>query len=99
VELASVLGQRRRKGEMTLKDAIGILNDFAALPLVVVPAIALVAPALALMERISCSIYDGIYLALAEQLGVPLVTADRKLAQAARADPHGPPIRLLAEMG
>jgi predicted nucleic acid-binding protein len=42
---------------------------------------ALAVPSLELSLAAELSVYDGLYAVLAESLGVPLVTADRRLAE------------------
>jgi len=64
------------------------LADLFALPLLVAPPNAVEARACArTAARYGLTFYDGTYLALAEALDCPLVTADRRLAR--RAAPSG----------
>jgi predicted nucleic acid-binding protein len=83
LEVASVWRGALRGGHMIDGRAQQALADLAALPLAR-------APHRALMPRIwelgdNVSVYDAAYVALAEVLGVPLITADRKLTRATGA--------------
>ena len=51
---------------------------------IIYPSIALFPRAFAIASQIRVSVYDAIYLALAEQENCPLVTADIKLINAAQ---------------
>lgn len=68
----------RRLGETVARDA---LEEALALPQqLVVPSAAHIRRAYALRDRIRVA--DGLYVALADELGCPLVTTDRRLASA-----------------
>jgi predicted nucleic acid-binding protein len=60
------------------REAFAILRT---LPLQTVSSSELAPVALDLALALGLSVYDGTYAALAEKLGVPLVTADAKLAR------------------
>ena len=53
----------------------------------------LIDPAFALAAEIGASLYDGLFLALALQLGGQLVTADRKLLKKIEASRHVDQVR------
>lgn len=54
-------------------------------PLILVPAsYASVVPAMTIAGEISHTVYDSAYLSLAAELGCPLLTADRRLHEAAK---------------
>ena len=77
-----------------LEDALEALTDLFSIPLEVVPpAMASANATLQLASLRGISYYDATYVALAELLDCPLITADRRLAQRARATGH---VRLLA---
>jgi predicted nucleic acid-binding protein len=80
VETANALTLYVRAGRMTPSQAARALSDVLALRLRLEPLEALVAPALEAALRHGISAYDACYLALAEQTGALLVTADRRLA-------------------
>jgi len=69
-KLMSIDEARRRSDALTL-----LLDDIQS-------DAALVSPALELAQRFETSMYDGMYLALAEKLDCELVTADRRLVNA-----------------
>lgn len=73
---------RRRVAARKLRDdhALDALNRFAGLPLRRIVHTGLLDRAWQL--RHNHSFYDGLYVALAEVLDVPLVTLDRRLARA-----------------
>jgi predicted nucleic acid-binding protein len=77
-EWRNVLAGYLRRGEL---DVAGALERVAAAEALFRGREYLVeaAPVLDLVARSSCSAYDCEYVALARQLGVPLVTADRRL--------------------
>ena len=76
---------RTRAGRTRLARARGdqaaaALDDLLSLPLVVYPTAPLLARAWELRHNLT--VYDGCYVALAEALEAPLVTADRRLFDA-----------------
>ena len=68
------------------EDALEALTDLFSIPLEVVPlAMASASATLQLASLRGISYYDSTYVALAEMLDCLLITADRRLAQRARA--------------
>jgi predicted nucleic acid-binding protein len=81
IEVANVLDRRRRDREITQADcrtAVGFLRHAIELR----PSAGLVGAAQDLAAERSLTVYDAIYLALALDEGLRLVTADRRLASA-----------------
>lgn len=80
VEVANVLAARRKIPAAVVNR---VLDDLAALPMEVVPyhhAMAKAAVALADQHRLS--VYDGLYVALAQQTNIQLLTEDTALLNA-----------------
>jgi len=74
-EMGNVLGKRAHDPE-------GAFRSFLDLPLKIHrPGPGMLLRALAIMARKGGSFYDTIYGALSEDLGIPLVTADRQQAR------------------
>lgn len=95
-EVGNALWKRRRRGEST-GDGIelaGLANIFAQL----VPTIELVDSALVLASRLDHSMYDCLYLALAERENVPIVTGDARFLAVCRAHGLGHRIVMLADI-
>jgi len=80
VETVAVLRKRWLAGDLTARRFRSAVDDLLALPLARVPAGALMIRAFEL--RATVSAYDAAYLALAEGLSCPLITADARLARA-----------------
>jgi len=79
VEVLSAIARLERGGVITAEVARAALRDAGELvQQLVVPDPALVGRAFELRERIR--VVDGLYIALAERLGCPLVTTDGRLA-------------------
>jgi predicted nucleic acid-binding protein len=79
-ETANALTLYVRAGRMTPSQAGRALSHVLSIRIGLEPLRALVAPALEAALRHGISAYDACYLALAEQTGAVLVTADRRLA-------------------
>ena len=84
-EVGSVLRKKCRRGEIGSEDAEAALRDLLAIPLEVHSAQPLLMQAFALSGRWACSVYDGIYLALAERQACHLVTCDDKFIRTVQA--------------
>jgi predicted nucleic acid-binding protein len=80
LEVASVWRRALRGGGFGEDRARQALLDLAALPLVRVPHAPLMTRIWELRDNLTP--YDAAYVSLAEALGAPLVTADRKLSRA-----------------
>ena len=83
-ECANALWKRVRWVPWPIEDAAVALDRVLALPFRRVAVGVVVGDALRLAVGLGLSVYDACYVALAVASGLPLVTADRRLAQAAR---------------
>src|SRR5579862_9826422 len=79
VEVANVIWKRHVRGEVDLTEAMDLFADVNRLPLSKTSATDLLRPALELALRLSRSVYDSLYLALAVQTSTIMITADRRL--------------------
>ncbi|MGH3940017.1 MAG: type II toxin-antitoxin system VapC family toxin [Pseudonocardiaceae bacterium] len=80
VEVLSVLRRHLNAGTLDDRRADLAINDLIALPLIRYPHVAIAR--LIWAHRNNLTAYDATYVALAELLDCPLVTTDRKLANA-----------------
>lgn len=83
VEVSAVLRRGLLAGLIEEARAREALTDYRDLPLLRHGHLPLLERVLALRENFSA--YDAVYVALAERLGASLLTADERLARAARA--------------
>ena len=81
-ELLSAIRRLALRGLVTDARATAAVQDIGALPLDVIPSIALRERAFALRRNLTAA--DALFVALAELLDEPLVTKDESLAAAAR---------------
>lgn len=81
-ELANGLLTYVRAGSLSAADAVDVLKAMAILPLHAHRLRDLVPGALSLAAETGLSAYDSCYAVLASSLGIELVTADRRLADA-----------------
>lgn len=84
VETAHALRRKVAGGWLTGAGARAALHGLTDGPIELVPTPPLVRPAMHLADRTSCSVYDACFVALADQRGMPLVTADERLSRAVR---------------
>ena len=80
VEVVSAIRRSRRSGRLEERSARQALVDLMALRLRRLPHRPLLPRIWALRDNLTA--YDAAYVALAEAIGAPLLTADRKLARA-----------------
>ena len=84
IECANILWKKVQIHELTRRNALDCLDLLRRGPIAIVPTRELLADALQLGMALHYPVYDCVYLTLALREGVPLVTADRRLAAAAR---------------
>ena len=75
-----------RRGDLIEQEACERAAALAEAPVAVVQLDRLAAPAMTIALRLGVTIYDALYLALAEQQGAMLITDDRRLLAAAQRD-------------
>ena len=80
VETVSVLRRRWMAGDLSDERFRGAVDDLLALPITRFPVGPMMVRAFELRANITA--YDACYVALAEALACPLITADRRLANA-----------------
>lgn len=88
VECANVLLKHVRRGGYSVREARRDLADLRSLALTAVPTYKLVDGALSIAEAEGITAYDGCYVALADELEVPLITADMKLVRRLAGTAH-----------
>ena len=77
-----MLRRRERRGLLDSRSSHEALDALIDLPILRYPTLILMERAWALRPNLSA--YDAMYAALADALGVPVVTADSRLAVSAR---------------
>ena len=80
VEVLHTLRRLERQRYLDIDRVGDALGDFALLPIARYPTLDFLEPAWGLRHNFTP--YDAAYIALADALGAPLVTADRQLAEA-----------------
>ena len=80
VEVASVLRRHAGNGSLSAQQANAAIGDLLAFPITVYPTAALLRRVWELRPNVTA--YDACYVALAEAVGFPLLTADWRLANA-----------------
>jgi predicted nucleic acid-binding protein len=80
VEVVSALRRQQLHGSLTATQARHALDDLLDVPLLVYPTVPLLRRAWDLRSNLTA--YDACYVALAEALDCPLLTMDRRLADA-----------------
>jgi predicted nucleic acid-binding protein len=98
-EVGNALWGRAARGLITRTDADRGLEALEAVDLTVVESPPLARRALAIACALDRPIYDCVYLACAERLGAPLVTADSRLLRKVSGSPWAPLLRHLGEFG
>jgi predicted nucleic acid-binding protein len=81
-EVSNALAVAVRAEQRSLNDAQSLLDSLLQSPIELHPTTAMAPAALELAATTQLSAYDACYAVLARVLGFPLVTADRRLAEA-----------------
>jgi predicted nucleic acid-binding protein len=84
IEVTSVLRRHAHAGRLTVDQATAAVHDVLDFPISVFPTEPLLQRVWDLRDNLS--LYDACYVALAEALDTPLLTADRRLAHAPGID-------------
>ncbi len=85
-EALNAIWAASRRGDLVEQEAQERAATLAEAPVAAVPLGQLATAAMTIALRLGITIYDSLYLALAEQQDATLVTDDRRLLQAARRD-------------
>ena len=85
VEMGNIIWKKRRKNEIASADASLVIDGLQQLPWRVTSTESLLEDAYKIATRLDRTVYDSCYLALAQRLGCPFVTADDRLANAVAA--------------
>jgi len=79
IEIANALTRAERKGILRSPQATILLSDILSTPPNLHPSLPLLARAMELSSQTRSSVYDCLYIALAEREGCDVITADEKL--------------------
>lgn len=86
-EAVNVLWSKVFRGDLTATDAEERMTVLLRAPIIETPIAALMPRAFRIAVAHMVTIHDALYVALAEQRDVPLVTADERLIQRMAGDP------------
>jgi predicted nucleic acid-binding protein len=90
VECANIFWKQVRKGTLTAAEAALYDANLHGMPLLRTPTYDLTSTALPIATAHDITVYDACYVALADRLAVPLITADQKLEAKLAGTPYSP---------
>jgi len=96
-EVGNLMWKRVRRGELAPEEAHQILRALLDAPLEICPTSVLIDAALSIALEIGCSVYDGLYVALATLDEAPLITADENLWRRTRGTAYQDLVLRLAD--
>ena len=79
VEAANVLNKKNLTGELSESESNQLLSDILTVPIRLFPHRPIIVRAFELAREHNLTVYDMLYLALAEEHGAVIFTCDRKL--------------------
>jgi len=85
-EVANAIWKCWRQRLISESDADAMLSALFACPVHIEPAMRLLSPALKIAARYDRAVYDALFVALAQDRGLPAVTADEPLHNVIRTD-------------
>jgi predicted nucleic acid-binding protein len=97
-EMSNIAWKKVQRAELAPADAADLVAELPNLPLSRHPILPLLASAFDLACQTRRTVYDCLYLALALQLGQPMVTADQRLVNALASTPHAALLRWIANV-
>lgn len=98
-EFRHALTKRNRRGELSSSEVQEIWERFGDYPLDFFEIEPLVPRAAEISGETGCTVYDAIFVALAESEGIVVLTADRKLIKALDGTPFASLLWSLDEVG
>lgn len=98
VEVGNILWKKVQRGELVRAGADDILDQLPGQAVTRHDSAALLKPAFEIACRAGRTVYDSLYVALAEQLGGVMVTADEKLVNALAGTPWAGSVLRLADV-
>ena len=82
-ESANVINKKRKSGELTVEESMQLISEFLSLPIRLFPHGTVLTRAFELASERNLTVYDTLYLALAEEHGAVIFSSDRKLLKTA----------------
>lgn len=86
-EVGSAVLKKLRRGQVTVAQAAQAMEELRQAPVIAVPVRPYVLGGFHIAREIGESIYDGVYVAVADAHECQVVTADRELVQAVAGTP------------
>lgn len=83
VETANVLDRKRKIGEISIPESVGLLTDVLSMPIRCTPHGPLIPRAFDLALEHGVTLYDAVYLALAVEQSAMLFSADKEMLKIA----------------
>lgn len=83
-EASNVLLRKKRRGELSSEEVQEIVETIVSLPVRIEPHASLLVAAFSLADAYDLTVYDALYLALAERHGARIITCDERLERAAK---------------
>ncbi len=81
-EVASAVRKAIRRKRLSPEEGAGLVRDLLAYDLETLPSRTVIDRAFAIASTHDCSVYDCVYVALAEDVGCDMITADERLVNA-----------------
>jgi predicted nucleic acid-binding protein len=85
-EVANAIWKQPHRKQITLIEARQFLGVLLTIPVHVEPARRLLGPGLEIAAKYDRAVYDALFVAVAQNLGIPGVTADEPLQRAVHGD-------------